>query len=160
VSVKSALEKYSKRFANVKKKKSKNKAPEKEVQKEIVLWLMSCGFDVSVVESKAVYSRSANRYLRGQTEPGFSDLAGVTPNGIGCFIELKAVGKIANVSRAQHDFINRKIRLGAFACVVDSVSYLAEVYRVWVLLLKQNEQDAKDYLLSLLPDKFNDDFTM
>ena len=87
-------------------------------------------------------------------------MAGVTPNGIGCFIELKSVGKRSNVSRAQSDFLTRKIRLGAFACCTDSVVNIAETYRIWVILLKQNGEEAKDYLLSLLPDKFNDEFTL
>lgn len=159
MSVKDAIDKYSKRFANVKKtKKTKNQSPEKAVEKEVVEYLRGAGFDISVVESKAVFSRGAGRYLRGQTEPGFSDLAGVTPcNGIACFIELKAVGKRQNLSRAQCDFLTRKIRLGAFACSTDSVFHIAETYRVWVMLLKQNSEEAKEFLLKLLPTKFQQD---
>lgn len=148
-----ALERYLKRQlrGNKRAKREKNESPEKAVEKEVVRWLASAGFCVSVVESKAVYSPSAGRYLRGQTEPGFTDICGVTPTGIGCFIELKAPGRKSTIRPAQVDFIQRKIKKNAFACCVDSFTDLADVYRTWSMLLKESDVRAQEFLISRLP---------
>ena len=157
MSVKDALDNYSRRYLGIKKKRTnkKNKQPEREVQKEVLAWCSATGFDVSVVESKAVYSRSAGRYLRGQATAGFSDLAGVTPDGTGCFIELKAPNKLSTFRHAQYDYLCSKIRKGAFGCCVDSVCLLADLYRVWVNLKKNNTTEHIDFLLQEIPKPRN-----
>ena len=159
MSVKKALEKYSRKAMGVKRekkdkpKKVSGRAPEKQVEQEILQWCKKRGFDVSVVESKAVYSRSAGRYLRGQTEAGFSDLVGVDANGRAVFIELKAVGKRKTLKPHQYDFLLRKIRLGAFACCTDSVHHINELYSIFNNLLNNcdNTELAKQHLADDLP---------
>lgn len=151
---KKALLNFSRRASGVKKqrqKKAKNERPEKQVEKEVLAWCEDAGFDVSVVESKAVFSRAAGRYLRGQASPGFSDLAGITPDGTGCFIELKAKGRINTIRRSQVDFLLRKIRKGAFAVCVDDAVSLGNIYRSWIELIKQSDEEAKKYLIMILP---------
>ena len=153
MSAKLALDRYSRRQMRKKprEKKQKNESPEKEVEKEVIEFLEKSGFDISIVESKAVFSQSAGRYLRGQTEAGFSDIAGVCPDGIGCFIELKAKGKKRTIRPAQVDFLTRKIRKNAFGCCVDSVSDIADIYNNWLNLRATSINDAQKYLLDILP---------
>lgn len=161
MSAKLALEKYLRRSAGLGKKRerkdkkrssiSTERSPEKEVEKEALVWCKSKGFDISVVESKAVYSRAAGRYLRGQTEAGFSDLVGVTNDGRAVFIELKAKGKLSTLKPHQYDFLLRKIKLGAFACCIDSASLLDEVHSKWSHLIEIEPEMAKKYLEEILP---------
>ena len=162
MSVKLALEKYSRRAAGVKRKRQSNQgnaSPEKEVEKEVLEWARKADFDLSVVESKATYSLSAGRYLHGNAEAGFPDLVGNTPmchGSIACFIELKAKGKINTIRPGQVEFLSRKIKRGCFAVCVDSAESLANHYRHWHNLLLESQVLAIDYLLSVLP-KYKDD---
>jgi hypothetical protein len=94
-------------------------------------WLRDRKFSVNVIESKAVFSVAAGRYLDGQTISGFSDIAGCDMHGLGVFIELKAKGKRATVRPAQRVFLLDKIEHGAFAVVVDSAACLSHIYRKW-----------------------------
>ena len=163
MSVKLALEKYSRKAAGLgkksgKEKKTKNQSPEKIVEKEIIAWCKSRGFDISIVESKAVFSRAAGRYLRGQTKAGFSDMAGVTGDGTGAFIELKAKGRLSTISRSQFDFLYSKIRKGAFACCVDSADLINKIYSDWLELKTSDPEMAKKVLQEYLPkQKYLDD---
>jgi alpha-galactosidase len=156
LSAKRALENYLRKSAGLKretkpkKHKTSNREPEREVQKAVTQWCKEKGFDVSVVESKAVYSRSAGRYLRGQTEAGFSDIVGTDTNGKAIFIELKAAGKLSTLKPHQYDFLLRKIRLGAFAVCVDSAVLLDSIYSRWTNLA-DHPAHAKRYLEELLP---------
>lgn len=154
MSAKSALDKFSRRNMGIKKPRQKNgkrKSPEKETEKDVLNWCKKHRFDVSVVESKAVFSRAAQRYLHGQTEAGFSDIAGCTDTGKGCFIELKAKGKLNTIRPAQIEFLVRKIRCGAFACCVDSADMLNDIYHSWIELDLKDSKMAKNYLLSKIP---------
>lgn len=162
MSAKLALDKFSRRHAGIKRQRQKNEkrqSPEKEVEKEVIEWCRKRGFDVSVVESKAVFSRSAQRYLRGQTEAGFSDIAGCDDCGRAVFIELKARGKKNTIRPAQVEFLLRKIRLGAFGVCVDSVDCLNDFYINWSILKKESEEKAKNYLLSVLPKSNQKEYT-
>ena len=141
MSVKKALENYSRKHMGIKRER-----PEKQVEKSVLEWCARSGFDISVVESKAVYSRSAGRYLRGQTEAGFSDLVGVTSTGRACFIELKAEGKRSTLKPHQYDFLLRKIKLGAFACCVDSVELIDSIYTRWLNIIDIEPETAKAFL--------------
>jgi hypothetical protein len=162
MSAKLALEKYSRRHAGVRKKrakKEKRETPEKKVEREVLIWAEARGFDISVVESKAVYSAAAGRYLRGQAAPGFSDLAGVTPLGIGCFVELKAKGRVNTIRPSQIDFLLRKIRKGAFAACVDSASTLSNIYDQWLSYIVSGKiEEAKKFLITSLPKYKEIDF--
>ncbi len=154
MSAKLALNRYYQRQLKKNKPRTSNeprKAPEKETEKDVMQWCQKRGFDVSVVESKAVYSKSANRYLRGQTEAGFSDIAGCTDEGVGFFVELKAKGRVNTIRPAQVDFLTRKIRHGAFACCCDSADMLNNIYTNWSVIRKESYKKAQDYLMSVLP---------
>lgn len=156
MSAKSALFKYSSRNTGIKRKREqkdrKNERPEKITEKEVLMWCKSRGFDVSVVESKAVYSRGAGRYLRGQTEAGFADIAGCTNDGTAAFIELKARGKLKTIRPAQILFLERKARLGAFACCVDSVSLIDGIFILWSEQRSVSREHGINFLLGLLKD--------
>lgn len=109
--------------------RKKNERPEWELTKKPCMkWFKAEGFSMSIVESKAVYSATEGKYLHGQTDAGFSDAAGCTPDGIGAFVEFKAPGRRSNLSEGQRQFLLEKINKGCFAVVVDSVSCLESIW--------------------------------
>lgn len=156
MSAKDALLKYHQRQLKSTKRtpRKKNKKPEKVVEKDCLDWLDKHGFSINVVESKAVYSKAAGNYIRGQTVAGFPDLVGNDKDGHAVFIELKAPGKRSTIRPAQVDFLLNKIKTNCFAVCVDSVAYLSTAYALWSELEGEN---AKEYLHSLLPKKRKDD---
>lgn len=159
MSVGDALLKYSKRQLRGKtngKPRKKNSSPEKEVEKEVLEWCQKLGIDVNVIESKAVYSVAAGRYLRGQVSTGFPDLVGNTRDGIAVYVELKARGRLSTVKAHQLEFITRKIRQGAFACVVDGSGRLGDLFSRWSLLIKQSRTEAENYLIKSLPKQLEE----
>lgn len=111
-------------------------------------WLKANNFSCSIVESKAVFSKGANRYLRGMTDKGFSDIAGCSPVGKAVFIETKAPGKRRELKPHQRDFLVEKIKRGAFAVCVDSVEKLTNYYIAWVSM---TPIAGRDFLLDMLP---------
>lgn len=130
---------------------STNARPEKLVEKVVMAWLNQNGFYCHVVESKAVYSQSAGRYLKGQTVSGMPDIIGVAPhNGLGCFIELKAKGRRSTLSSNQKHFLKSVIELDAFAVCVDSETLLETYYREFTRLNQEDRQKSRRYLLSLI----------
>ena len=133
------------------KPRKKNKKPEQQTVKECMEWFHEFGFSMHVVDSTAVYSVSAGRYLTGQTVAGFSDSAGCTPEGVGCFVEFKAKGQLRTLRPAQREFLRAKILKGCFACVVDSKTLLHETYFHWVRLERIDSQAPTAYLLDQLP---------
>jgi RecB family endonuclease NucS len=106
-------------------------SPEKLVEREVLAMCKLMRLDVSVVESKAKFSESQQRYRRQETEVGFSDVVGNDEAGMAVFIELKARGKLNSLRPAQRAFLLRKIHSGCFATVVDSGDLLYELYRRW-----------------------------
>ena len=151
MSARDALLKYHERMITpVTRTHRKNKKPEKEVEKQVMAWLEQNDFSCHVVESKAVYNYQAGRYLKGQTVSGMPDVIGVTPDGIGCFIELKAPGRRSRLREAQREFLETKIRRGAFSLCVDSVGYLSSAYDNWLQISKDNREH---FLRGLLPSK-------
>jgi hypothetical protein len=133
-----------------KKKKRTGVTPEKMVEKDVMHWLSTNGFSCNVVESKAVYSAQSGRYLRGQTDAGFPDICGCSPNGLGVFIELKAKGRRSTLKDHQRAFLIDKINRGAFAVCVDSVDCLRDIS----LKFKHSDHEArKELLLNHLPVK-------
>lgn len=129
-------------------RQTRNKSPEKDVQREVMAWLRQHGFSVTVIESKAVYSQSAGRYLHGQVVSGFPDVVGCTASGHAVFIELKAPGRLKTVRPAQKAYLAEKIEHGAFCVVVDGVDRLKQVYCDWVAL--EDPKIAMSYLMELL----------
>ena len=153
--IKQALHSYCKANQTqiLPKPKRRNQKPEQQVVKACMEWMRERGFSMDVVESKAVYSVSSGRYLRGQTTPGFVDAAGCTPEGIGCFIEFKAKGKVSTLRLSQKEFLKQKIYKGCFACVVDSTERLSEIYSNWLDLFKKDRDLSIAYLLKQLPQR-------
>lgn len=131
--------------------KRKNAKPEFEVRKAVMAWLRANGFSCNVIEAKAVYSYEAGRYTQGQTAPGVADLFGCTPDGLGCFIELKAPDRRSTLRPGQREFLISKIQLGCFAVVVDSVECLSLAWAEFTHRRKMDPQLAKTFLLRHLP---------
>lgn len=144
------LHKYSKRKAVTSRK---NKCPEKRlVETELLPRALQHGFDLSIVESKAVYSKSIGRYIRGQTSESMTDLVG--NNGpIACYIEAKAKGKLSSFNASKNyrqiAFVERKIESGAFVAVVDCFDVLIELWYKW--LSEDNPLEKKRILKDALP---------
>ena len=152
MSVKDALESYSKKQLQSNRTTSrKNKKPEQKTVNACMAFFEEYGFSMHIVESKAVYSVAAGGYIRGQTVSGFSDSAGCTPTGVGCFVEFKAKGKRSTLRLAQKEFLKEKILKGCFACVVDSDALLKEYYSEWSA--RDEFDDRVSYLFNLLPKK-------
>ena len=142
------LKHHQKQLPKENKKTRKNGKPEQITVRECMHWFNDHGFSMNIVESKAVYSASAGRYLRGQVAAGFLDSAGCTPLGIGCFVEFKAKGKRTTLRDAQREFIRDKVLKGCFSCVVDSQQNLENIYTQWINL---DREGGIAYLLSILP---------
>ncbi len=156
MSVNDALRRYSERELRKHSPRRKNGNPEALVVNAILAWLKLNGFSCHKVESKAVYSARAGRYLRGQTNVGVSDIIGVAPNGVAVFVEVKAPGRRANLSPAQVVFLTDKINHGAFALASDSVEHLESLWNEFKKIRSINLEKARDYLIADLPaDKLN-----
>lgn len=125
--------------------KRKNNKPEKMLEFEVSQWLKKNDFAFNVVESKAVYSHSAGRYLKGQTDSGFADIVGLDKNGNFIAIELKAPGRLSTLREKQREYLNGIINKNGFAVVIDNVKSLEEYYGHWI------KEKNQDYLRSLLP---------
>ena len=128
--------------------------PEKIVETEIMARAWQHGFDLSIVDSKAVYSEKIGRYLRGQTSEAMTDLVG-NRGPIACYIELKAKGKLSSYNAPknfrQRDFVERKINSGCFACVVDSWELLWEIWTLWEI--EDSVLERRRILLDYLPKR-------
>lgn len=155
MSAKEALHKYLKRQANIidremKGKKRKNKKPEKETEKKVLNWCKKIGIDIHVIESKAVYSKKAGRYLKSQTSESLPDLIG-NYEGIAVFIELKAYQRRRALKDHQRDFLIRKIKQDCFACCTDRVEHINDLFKDWLNL--SSRESRINLLLSDLPKK-------
>lgn len=148
-STKTALENYFKKQIKSTTKRPKNKQPEKEVVKALLHWLKLKNFYCVKVEAQAVYSEKIGIYHHGQTDPGHPDIAGCTPNGLACYVEAKAPGRLKTLIPAQYDFLIQIIERGGFAVCVDSVEMLSDLWDKFRLaenkkeLLKANLQQPK-----------------
>lgn len=122
------------------------KKPEKLVEKDCLDWAKKNGVHFHVVESKAVFSQAAGRYMTGQTESGFPDIVGNNSEGQVLWIELKAVDRRSTLSPVQYLFLTEKINQGCFAVVVDSADRLHEYYYTW-----KSSKNPPGYLMGLIP---------
>jgi hypothetical protein len=152
MSARSALMKHHANLLPKRRKSSgkrKNQKPEADLKKLVMAWLKSNRFLCNAVESKAVYSHSAGRYISGQTDAGFSDIVGTSPFGQAVFIELKAPGRRGTLKEHQREFLLDRISCGAFAVCIDSVEDLAKVWDEWH---KASDRSfAKNLLANHLP---------
>jgi hypothetical protein len=157
MSARKALESYYRRDAKAvgpkTRRSRRNEKPEFEFKKTLRKHIENLGFCVETVESKAVYSKAAGRYLEGQANAGFSDTCGVTPYfGVAFFCELKAPGRRSTLKVHQRDFLLEKIEMGAFACCVDSTALFDELWTEWLSLRKEGYfQASKEMLAGRLP---------
>lgn len=117
--------------------------PEKEVEKACLKWMRDRGWNVAVYESKATYNPNAGRYISQNMKAGTADCMGHMENGIGVVVEFKAPGRLSTFAapknHRQQEFVKEKIKAGVFACVVDSVSRLEEIFNAWSELRKSDE---------------------
>lgn len=141
-----AIERYIQKQTPSTKPRRKNGSPEKEVERKVLEWCKQNSWSLDVVDAKATYSMSANRFLRGPTRSGFSDLVGSTDQGLSVYLELKSPGKISAVREKQFLFLREKIEKNCFAAVIDSVSLLEQIYREFRL-----SKNPRELLLSYLP---------
>lgn len=153
--VRAALESYYERqqreLEGKQRPRRKRGKPELKVRSEIMTWMNSHGFDVQVVESRAVFCASANRFLKGQTTAGTSDLVGVGPDGVAVFCEVKAKNRLATLKPHQKAYLTSKIELSAFAIVADSPERVEQLWQEWKHRRAMSPQLAKAFLLRSLP---------
>ena len=148
------LERQDKKNAGPTRKNSK---PEKDlVQKPCMKWMRERGWSVNVFEAKATWSAARGRYISQSVPAGTCDCMGNMPDGHGVAIEFKAPGRLVTFcdNEVQEEFLKNKVDGGVFACVVDSVERLAEIYEAWAPLKASNDMTrAKEYLRLMLPKK-------
>lgn len=148
-------EKDLKEIAKLSGHRKKNQKPEKEVEKACLEWMRIKRWSVQIVESKATYNPHAGRYVSQSTKAGTVDCFGTLPDGVSCFIEFKAPGKLSTFANPknyrQKEYCLEKINTHAFVCVTDSVERLEKVHRAWEMKRLLDKEDAKNFLLEQLP---------
>lgn len=123
--------------------------PEKQVEIDVLAECQNLNIDVDVIDSKATFSVAKCRYSKSKTATeGMPDLIGNDQNGIAVFIELKARGKLSTLRPKQRLFLERKIRMGCFAVVLDNANSLTDYY---LSFLKLKAEERTNFLFSLLP---------
>ncbi len=134
--------------------KKRNKKPEKIFVAYLLAKMRMLGYDVDEVESKAVYSLRARRYIRGQLPKGFSDIVGNNVRGLATFIEAKAEGRKSTLRAEQRNFLTRKIKSGCIAMVVDSIDDFLRQHKQFEDTYYLFSQDQRaELLLKELPQK-------
>jgi len=135
--------------------KRKNKAPEKEVERECLEWMRRQGWSVNVFEAKATWDKRG--FYRGQAmKEGTPDCIGCDSFGTFVAVEFKAPGRLSTLRPLQRKYLVEKIERGAFAAVVDSASRLQDCYELWRDCVK-NGANSVELLLGLLPFKKSED---
>lgn len=155
MSAKDALERYITKTEKSAARKltnrgKKNKSPEKDLVKALLVWLKNNEFDCNVVESKATFSQATGLYTGRVAVAGFPDIVGNWKNGLATYIEVKAPGRISTLRELQRDFLLKKINSNCFAVCVDSV-YLLD--HLWEEYTASDRISRQRYLLDQLPTK-------
>lgn len=153
-----ALENFAKRDAKkyaVKKRRVRNKAPEKIVEKAVRSVAKSLGMEIFKTNASAKYNPNADRFLKDtELKEGHSDYSGdESRGGVAVYIETKALGKRSNVTFNQQQFLTRKIKRGCFAVVIDTSEQLVAYYNKWLELRVKDKKMATAYLIDCLPKK-------
>lgn len=131
------------------KPKRHNEKPEKEVERDVLLWLRKIDCFINVYDS-AAQPDSYNNFKRVHVKTGTPDLIGCTAEGVFIAIELKAPGRRSTLKEHQRYFLNRVIKNNGFAACIDSVDRLRDLYNAWIRL---EDPEMKENLLLLdLPD--------
>lgn len=131
------------------RKRRQNSKPEQLVVNAILDWAKSKHMDLQVVESKAIYSVSAGRYLHSMTSESMPDLIG-NFNELSVWIEVKAAGRIKTLKEHQRAFLARKASAGCFACVADSVEMVNYHFSTFN---KLSREEGITYLMNYLEPK-------
>jgi hypothetical protein len=125
--------------------------PEKLVELEVISWGNRNGFDLTVVDTSAVWNPIANRYLSKQASESLPDLIG-NYGWLSVWIELKAPGRrcVINSKSSQHQraFIMRKIKQGCFAVVSDGEKHMR---LIWEKYKKASQFERPAILIADLP---------
>lgn len=130
----------------------KNAKPEKDAVKEVCTWLKLNSFSFDIIEASN-FDPVTGRLLKvSKATPGFSDIVATSPQGIACYIEVKAKGKRSTIRPHQEAFLKNKIQHSAFAICADSSDYLSKHFIKWLELRKKNS-DYKQYLMNLFTKK-------
>jgi len=158
MSAEDALTKYytklhKKDQARIKRGSRKNKKPEKLVEAHVLVWAKDNGLDLTVVESKAVYSERSGLYMSSPTSESVCDLIG-NYGALSIWIELKAKGRRSSLKMHQREFLLRKINAGCFACVTDRTDHLDKLFRKFISL---NRLQGVHLLLEALPQHIDRD---
>jgi hypothetical protein len=131
-----------------------NASPEKDLEKIILEWMRKNGFHVNVVESKATFSHTQQRFISNSVKSGFADIVGNHNSGIAVFVELKAPGRRSTLRENQREFLLSKIETGCFAVCVDSVEMLCAQWDEFLTHKRRNQHLlAVDFLKVALPAK-------
>lgn len=134
-----------------------HKKPEKLVEKSCMEWMRAQGWVVSIYESKATYDPRRGLYRNQSMKAGHADCVGLLPGGLSVVVEFKAKGRLSTFSDEnnfkQQEFLKERIKMGAFAVVVDSVERLSTLFSTWSDLRMDSDYRAMDYLYQSLPQK-------
>ena len=127
-----------------------NKSPERDVESDVLKWANSNGFFFHVIEASNYNPLTGkSEKENSKAEAGFSDLVGNTPNGLACYVELKAKDRRSTLSSSQRRFLEKKISQNCFAVVVDSDIRLAQYWKGFCSLKGFERRQA--YLYDCLP---------
>jgi len=137
------------------------KPEEKFVATPCRKWMKKKGWHVNPIEAKSVWSKAREKWVASHVRAGTPDCNATDAYGFACWVEFKAPGKLNSVHRnpKQVIFIREQIKRNAFACVVDSVHQLEQIYDTWIdQKISGNHSKARDYLYSKIPPppKFRD----
>lgn len=128
-----------------------NQKPEAQLRSDILLELKKKGFLILYVESQAVFSQSAGRFVQSHLASGTSDLIGIDHEGHFLALELKAPGRISTLKDHQRDFLHSVIDRNGFACCIDSIDSFFSLYNSWLKLSSKTERI--ELLKNALPKK-------
>jgi hypothetical protein len=148
------IKKATESFANKelkkvsKQKRTKSKQPEREVERQILASLNARGWYLIKTDAKAVYSAAAGRFVNAKISAGTLDLTGSDADGNAVFLEVKAPGRIKNLSEGQLLTLVSHCRQGRFAIVADSIELVLAHHRTWQTC--QDLSQRRKFLMDLL----------
>lgn len=156
MSAKDALDRYYSKLAKQTKRKTKNRKPEKEVERFCLEWMRQNHWDVQIYEAKATYNPRQGRYMQQSMKAGTVDCQGVLPDGTFVAVEFKAPGRLSTFAAPknirQKQYLTQKIEHYAFGACVDSCARLQAIFALYSKIRDEEGKDAaKQYLLSQLP---------
>lgn len=127
-----------------------NKKPEKKTESDVLQWAKLNGFFLHIIEASS-YDPILRRKGSARAQAGLPDAIGNTPNGLACYIELKAKDRRSTLSESQRLFLKQKIDQNCFSVVVDSADRLAQYWRGFRSL--KTPLERRNYLTDCLPKK-------